>query len=67
MENKKEIMARLKLLLIATRAGAHIEKMMLSDDEKRIHITFDSGGSRDVNVNCDSGLMIIKDVVKALQ
>lgn len=35
MENKKEIVARLKLLLMVTRAGAYIEKMTLSDDEKK--------------------------------
>ncbi len=66
MENKKEIVERLKLLLIATRAGTHIEKMTLSDDENKIRITFDSGSSRDVNIACDSGIAIIKDVVSAL-
>ncbi|MCM1121806.1 MAG: hypothetical protein NC416_04410 [Eubacterium sp.] len=66
MENKKEIVARLKLLLIVTRAGAHIEKMALSDDENKIHITFDSGSSREVNIACDSGIAIIKDVIAVL-
>lgn len=66
MENKEEIVARLKLLLMATRAGAYIEKMTLSDDEKKVQIMFDSGCTRDVNIAGDSGIAIIKDVVKAL-
>lgn len=66
MENKKEIVARLKLLLMVTMAGAYIEKMTLSDDEKKVHITFGNGCGRDINIACDSGIEIIKDVIAAL-
>lgn len=63
MENKKDIVARLKLLLIATRAGANIEGLILSEDERFITIKFKKGGSREVNVEGDSGYAIICDVM----
>lgn len=66
MENKRDIVSRLKLLLIATRAGQNIERLELSEDEKTVVICFISGGSRVVNVECDSGIALIKDVCGCL-
>lgn len=66
MENKKDIIFRLKLLLKITSAGEDIEDMELSDDEKTGHIRFNTGYKRDVNIACDSGASIIQDVVKVL-
>lgn len=63
MENKKDIVDRLKLLLIATRAGANIEELILSEDERLITIKFKEGGSREVDVEGDSGYAIIRDVM----
>ena len=63
MENKKYIVFRLKMLLIATRAGANIEELILSEDECFITIKFKEGGSREVNVEGDSGYVIIRDVM----
>lgn len=66
MENKKDIVMRLTLLLKATRAGSGIKKLVLSEDQKTVSIEFDSGGSRDVNVDCDSGIALVQDVIKVL-
>lgn len=64
MENKKDIVVRLKLLLIATRAGSNIEDLLLSEDEQFVTIMFKEGGSRRANVVGDSGYAIILDVMK---
>lgn len=66
MENKKDIVMRLTLLLKATRAGSGIKKLVLSEDQKTVSIEFDSGGSRDVNVDCDSGIALVQDVIRVL-
>lgn len=57
---------RLTLLLRATRAGSGIKKLVLSEDQKTVSIEFDSGGSRDVNVDCDSGIALVQDVIRVL-
>lgn len=66
MENKKDIVMRLTILLKATRAGSGIEKLVLSEDQKTVTIEFSSGGSRDVNVDCDSGIALVQDVIRVL-
>lgn len=66
MEDKQEIVMYLKWLLKATRAGGSIEKLVLSEDEKNVTIRFSSGCAKDVNIECDSGIAIIQDVVKSL-
>lgn len=66
MENKKEIVFRLKILLKATRIGDNIKDMVLSEDSKEVTILFRAGGSRKVNIEGDSGYAVIKDVMAAL-
>ncbi len=66
MEDKQEIVMHLKWLLKATREGSGIETLVLSEDEKNVTIMFNSGSTRDVNIECDSGIAIIRDVVKSL-
>lgn len=66
MENKKEIVTRLKLLLIATRAGQGIENLKLSEDERNVAICFKGGEIRLVNVEADSGISLIRDVCRCL-
>lgn len=63
MENKEEIVVRLKLLLRATSAGRNIEDLILSEDHNEITIQFVEGGTRKVNIAGDSGYAIIKDVM----
>lgn len=66
MENKEEIVMRLKLLLTATRAGEDIDKMNLTEDQNFVVIHWKSGCSQRVNIEADSGVAIISDVIKAI-
>lgn len=66
MENKQDIVKRLKLLLLATRAGSNIEDMVLNEKQDEITIIFKQGGSRRINIAGDSGIAIIKDVINRL-
>lgn len=65
-ENKEEIVKRLKLLLMVTRAGSDIEDMVLNEKQDKVTIIFRSGGSRRIDIAGDSGIAIIKDVVNRL-
>lgn len=65
-ENKKEIVLRLKLLLNATRAGDDIKKLDLSEEENFVTIIWENGYQKDVCVEADSGIALIRDVVSAL-
>ncbi len=66
MEDKRNIVFRLKLLLKATRVGSNIDKMFLSEDSTEVVILFHSRGKKKVNIEGDSGYAIIKDVMAAL-
>ncbi len=63
-ENKKDIVSRLSVLMKATRAGEDVHKMILSEDENEVTIRFQSGYERTVNVECDSGIALIQDVIR---
>lgn len=66
MENKEDIVKRLKLLLIVTRAGSNIADLILNDNQDQVAIKFKNGGVRIVDIAGDSGIAIIKDVVNRL-
>lgn len=66
MENKEDIVMRLKILLNATRAGQDIEKMELTEDGDFVMIEWESGCIQKVNIAADSGVAIIRDVLKAI-
>ncbi len=66
MENKEDIVRRLKLLLMATRAGSNIADLILNEEKEQVIILFRHGGTHVVNIAADSGIAIIRDVVKAL-
>ncbi len=51
-------------LLRQTREGA--VDLALSEDGETVTILFDGGGTRRVNIACDSYLAIVKDVTKAI-
>lgn len=65
-ENKEDIVKRLKLLLIATRAGRDISDLVLSENQDRVTIVFKSGFTKEVNIEADSGYAIITDVMAQL-
>lgn len=64
--NKEDIVKRLKLLLIATRAGSNIADLILTENQSKVIILFKAGGTREVNIDGDSGYAIIMDVLKKL-
>lgn len=69
MEDKREILARLKETLQATRAGSDITNLELIETEhsdQYCMITFRSGQKKKVDITFDSGLSIIFDVTAAL-
>lgn len=66
MENKEDIVKRLKLLLVATSAGRNISDLVLSENQDKVTIVFHQGGTREVNIKGDSSYAIIKDVMNAL-
>ncbi len=66
MENKEDIVKRLKLLLIATRAGSGIADLILTENQDKVIILFKQGATREVNIDGDSGYAIIQDVLKRL-
>ncbi len=65
-ENKKEIVGRLSILLKATRAGWNLDRLKLSEDQKEVLIIFRTGCEKRVNIECDSGIAVIKDVIRGL-
>lgn len=66
MENKEEIVKRLKLLLMVTRIGDNIADLILSEGQDKVTILFKMGGCREVDIEGDSGYAIIKDVLGRL-
>lgn len=65
MENKEDIIARLRLLLMATRAGSSIVDMELNEAQDKVTIIF-KGGKKEVNIAADSGIAIIRDVINSI-
>lgn len=65
-ENKREIVIRLGILLKATRAGEDIKVLRLSEDENFVKIVWENGAEKRVCVEADSGIALIRDVVRDL-
>ncbi len=62
-ENKSEIVQKLKELLQITRAGSGIKDLILNEQEDCVTIVY-AGGSKQVDVTGDSGIALIRDVIK---
>lgn len=65
-ENKQEIVINLWILLKSTRAGEDIKALRLSEDEDFVTIVWENGYKKDVCVEADSGIALIRDVLNAL-
>lgn len=61
--DKKVIVQKLKELLQITRAGSSIKDLVLDGQEKCVTIVYECG-SKQVDVTGDSGIALIKDVMK---
>ena len=68
MENKERITHQLMLCLLATRAGEDIDDMayLRTKYQECVNITFKDKKYMSVDVTADSGIALIKDVIKAL-
>lgn len=64
--SKKDLVQRLCLAVKTTRAGDGIQTMLLSDDEERVTIFYKNGGIKNVCVACDSGIALMRDVLKEI-
>lgn len=70
MENKQLILDSLCSALQLTRDQADLEALEykeISLDEQRVIATYDGGGSREINVSLDSGIAMIRDVLRAME
>ena len=65
-ENKNLILLRLHQLLVTTRAGSDIKGMILVRDPDHVLIGWENGTIQEISVEAESGLQIIKDVLKAI-
>lgn len=67
-ENKIEIVQELHRLLMNTRAGAEIIDMYYTEEDfsETVVIKYMSGAKKYINVTADSGIALIRDVVKEI-
>lgn len=65
MENKQEILDLLLKAVQATRAGEDVTAMRYNMVDQCVYVDFESGpGKRVINVAMDSGIAMIRDVMK---
>ena len=67
MEDKKEIIRRLKEVLIITKAGENILDLVLSKNQDKVTVFYKNGHFKIVNIEADSGVTIIQDVISSLK
>lgn len=65
-EDKFEIIKALSKALMMTRAGENILYIVYEAGHEEVQIKFINGYEKHVNVECDSGIAMIRDVVNAL-
>lgn len=65
-EDKNLIVTWLYMLLKHTRAGDDIKALVYDEEHETVEIIGDSYRTL-VNVACDSGIALIKDVVRAIE
>ena len=66
MENKKLIIAYFLRCLQVTDAGEAIEAIALSADEETATLIYRNGYKKEVDIACDSGIAMIRDIAKAI-
>lgn len=65
-EDKVAIVSALYDLLCITRAGNDLVGMRYRRDREVVTLFFKNGVEKDVNVECDSGIALIRDVCRRL-
>ena len=66
MENRQKICDLLLLTLKATRSGGSIKRLVYDDYTESVIVTYSNGSEKRVNIACDSGVALIRDVMKAI-
>lgn len=66
-EDKTDIVDKLSDLLKVTRIGSDIDKLVLSEDKHIVTIKYRHDAKKYVNIECDSGYAIIRDILAVLQ
>ena len=66
MENKQEILDKLLPAVQLTTAGNDIEELTYNRESEIVEIRFRNGGTRKVNVRMDSGIAMIRDVLREI-
>lgn len=66
-EDKTDIVDKLSDLLKVTRIGSDINKLVLSEDKHIVTIKYRHDAEKRVNIECDSGYAIIRDVLAVLR
>lgn len=64
MENKQAICDALTKALRLTRQFEDLGYLEYDDKSETVLVKFENGGTRTINVGCDSGYAMIKDIVK---
>ena len=70
MENnftKHDICRELLPVLKMTRALCDLEDLEYQGDTEEVHAVFRGGYTKKINVACDSGLAMIKDIVNIIE
>lgn len=65
-ENKQEILDLLVRAVRKTYAGADIEEMIYYEDTEEVIVVYNHGYRKSVNVALDSGIAMIRDVLKQI-
>lgn len=65
-ESKFAIAFELCSLLQCTHAGSDIDSIAISDDGETATVIYDNGGTKEVNIAADSGIAMIKDIIRAV-
>lgn len=66
MEDKQLILDKLLEAVQLTRAGKDVVSLILSPDEEHVVIQCADGNTEFVNVACDSGAAMIRDVMQKI-
>ena len=66
MENKSIICQLLLSAVRSTRAGSDVDAIIYDDEQEVATIYYDNGYSKAVNVACDSGIAMMRDILEAI-
>ena len=66
MEDKQKICDRLLETLKVTRLGTDLIDLDYIKESEIVVAHFEGGGKKEINVACDSGIAMIKDIIRGI-